>query len=179
MTDRCRAGDYGSFTVRERKMRVIFLCCHNSVMSQMAEAFLREYGGTEFEVYSAGLQPREIDSLTIEVMEEVGIDLANHNSEPFRKYWGKMLYDYLVIMCKKADNECLFFPGVGHRLVWPFDDPGLNEIQQNRRIEAFRRTRDLIRKRIMEWIKDRETILQKDKSHKEVGSFDTPVRVLQ
>jgi hypothetical protein len=68
---------------------------------------------------------------------------------------------------------------VGHRLVWPFDDPGLSEIQQNRRIEAFRRTRDLIRKRIMEWIKDRETLLQKDKSHKEVGSFDTPVRVLQ
>ena len=110
--------------MRDRKIRVIFLCCHNSVTSQMAEAFLRRYGGTEFEVYSAGLQPREIHPLTIKVMEEVGIDLTDHSSEPLRKYWGKMLFDCLVIMCEKADRECSIFPGVTERLVWSFDDPG-------------------------------------------------------
>ena len=164
--------------MRHLKTRVIFLCCHNSVTSQMAEAFLRKYGGNEFEVYSAGLQPREIDPLTIKVMEEVGIGLADHCSEPLRKYWGKMLYDCLVIMCKKADEECFLFPGVTYRVFWPFEDPGTNEMQQETRIEAFRSARDRIEQRIREWLRQGKASLPPDLSYKEVGSVNTTVRVL-
>lgn len=144
-------------------------------MSQMAEAFLRKYGGTEFEVYSAGLQPREIDPLTIKVMEEVGVNLANHNSEPLRKYWGKMLYDCLVIMCKKADEECFLFPGVTDRVFWAFEDPGTHEMPLETRIQAFRRTRDRIEQRIQEWLKDGKALLPMDRTREEMGSVDEPL----
>ena len=142
--------------MRHRKTRVIFLCCHNSVTSQMAEAFLRKYGGNEFEVYSAGLQPREIDPLTIKVMEEVGIDLADHCSEPLRKYWGKMLYDCLVIMCKKADEECFLFPGVTDRVFWPFEDPGTNEMRRKQELKLSEEHVTASNSESREWLKQQE-----------------------
>jgi len=43
----------------------------------MAEAFLRKYGGDEFEAHSAGLEPKGINPLTIQVMQEVGIEVSN------------------------------------------------------------------------------------------------------
>jgi arsenate reductase (thioredoxin) len=55
--------------------RVLFLCISNSARSQMAEAFLRKYAGDIFETHSAGLDPKEVNPLTILVMKEVGINI--------------------------------------------------------------------------------------------------------
>jgi arsenate reductase (thioredoxin) len=67
---------------------VLFLCTGNSARSQMAEAFLGKYASDRFNIYSAGLNPKGINSLTETVMEEVGIDLSNHCSEPIQNYTG-------------------------------------------------------------------------------------------
>ena len=37
------------------KKRVLFVCIHNSARSQMAEAFLNDLCGDQFEAQSAGL----------------------------------------------------------------------------------------------------------------------------
>ena len=71
------------------RTRVLFLCTGNSARSQMAEAFLRRFGGDRFEVHSAGLSPRGIDPLTIQVMHEKGYDLSRHTSKGIKEYLGK------------------------------------------------------------------------------------------
>jgi len=68
------------------KPKVLFLCSGNTARSQMAEAFLRKYAGEYFDVYSAGLEPGELNPFTIKVMDEVGIDMSNH--------YAKGLHDY-------------------------------------------------------------------------------------
>ena len=68
---------------------VLFLCTRNSARSQMAEAFLRRYGGDRFEAHSAGLRPGEIDPMTVKVMAEKGYDLSCHRSKGFQEYLGK------------------------------------------------------------------------------------------
>jgi arsenate reductase len=59
------------------EQRVLFLCTGNPARSQMAEAFLRKYAGEAFEAHSAGLEPKGVNPLTINVMKEVGIDISN------------------------------------------------------------------------------------------------------
>ena len=59
------------------KIKVLFICQHNSGRSQIAEAYLREIYGDHFEIESAGLEPAEaINPLVVAVMQEAGLDLS-------------------------------------------------------------------------------------------------------
>jgi arsenate reductase len=58
------------------KTRVLFICGHNSGRSQIAEAFLEDFAGDKIHVESAGLEPKPINPLVLEVMREIGYDLG-------------------------------------------------------------------------------------------------------
>jgi arsenate reductase len=137
-------------------IRVLFLCSGNTARSQMAEAFLRKYGGKKFIAYSAGTKPVDIHPMTYQVMEEVGISLANHRSKGFREYMGRVHFGYLITVCESADKNCpTVFPGVGARMHWPFEDPAAFEGNKNEKLNKFREIRDAIEERIMDWIKEK------------------------
>ncbi len=99
-----------------KNTKVLFLCTRNSARSQMAEAFLRKYAGDHFEVYSAGFEPKEINPLTIKVMEENGYDLSKHTSKPLSQYLGKIHFGVIITVCDKAEERCPTIPGFGTRL---------------------------------------------------------------
>ena len=139
------------------KARVLFLCTHNSARSQMAEALLRHYAGNRFEVYSAGLEPSQINPLTHKVMEELGIDMQGQYAKPLTIYMGKVHFGYLITVCSKAEERCPIFPGMGVRLHWPFDDPAAFAGTEEQKLEEFRRVRDEIQARIQEWIAEQNT----------------------
>ncbi len=134
------------------KTRVLFLCTGNSARSQMAEAFLRKYGGDRFEVHSAGLEPKGINPYTRLVLEEVGIDMAGQYSKDLHAYMGKMHFGYLITVCSNAEERCPIFPGVAVRLHWPFEDPAAVEGSHAEVLAAFRAVRDQIEARILEWL---------------------------
>ena len=47
----------------------------------MAEAFLRRLGGDGYQAFSAGLEPRGMHPLTLQVMGEIGTDLSGQRSK--------------------------------------------------------------------------------------------------
>jgi arsenate reductase len=99
-----------------RKQKVLFLCTQNSARSQMAEGFLREMAGDRFEVYGAGIDPTdEVHPCAVEAMSEVGIDISDQYPKGLRTYLGKMGFNYLIIVCARAEKRCpQDFPRRGH-----------------------------------------------------------------
>ncbi len=137
------------------KTRVLFLCTGNSARSQMAEAFLRRYGGDRFEVYSAGLEPeRGIHPLTLKVMQEIGFDMKGHYAKDIREYLGKVHFGYLITVCDRAEQSCPIFPGMGVRLHWPFEDPAAFQGSEEEKLAKFREVRDQIEARVKAWLKE-------------------------
>ncbi len=133
--------------------KVLFLCTGNSARSQMAEAFLRKYGEGQFEPFSAGLEPKEINPLTIRVMEEIGLDLAGHRSKGIGEYLGKEHFEYLVTVCHDAERNCpRIWPGVNQRLHWSFEDPAAFEGSEEQKLEKFRQIRDQIQGKVRSWL---------------------------
>jgi arsenate reductase len=119
----------------------------------MAEAFLRAYGGDRYEAYSAGLEPLEINPLTIAVMEERGFDLGGHYAKGLNEFLGKVHFGFLITVCDRAERECPTFPGMGTREFWPFDDPAAFGGSEQERLERFREVRDAIDARVQEWLR--------------------------
>ena len=132
--------------------RVLLLCTGNSCRSQMAEAFLRAFGGGQYEVFSAGLAPGVINPYTYRVMAELGFDLAGHRSKGLDEYQGKMEFDYVITVCDDADRNCpLYLSRTAQRLHWPFEDPAAFTGSDEETLAKFRQVRDAIADRVRQW----------------------------
>lgn len=136
------------------KPKVLFLCTGNSARSQMAEAFLRLYAGDRFEVHSAGLEPSVVNPLTIQVMEEIGVDMSAHRSKSLMEYMGREHFAYLITVCSRAEEKCPLFPGMGTRLHWPFDDPAAADGSEEEKLAKFRQVRQEISSKMLDWVSE-------------------------
>ena len=134
--------------------KVLFICVHNSARSQMAEAYLRKYGGKRFAVESAGLEPGMINPSVVEVMKEEGIDLSDKGTNSVYDYYREGRgYDYVITVCSKvAAERCPIFPGGGQHLHWPFDDPSKAKGSHEEKLVEVRRIRDEIREKILAFL---------------------------
>lgn len=141
--------------MRRRKPSALFLCSHNSARSQMAEALLRHYAGSYFDVYSAGLHPSQINPFTRQVLSEIGLDMEGQFAKSLLEYWGgKHHFTYLIVVCNRAEQDCPLFPFSTIRLYWPFEDPSAAQGTGEQKLETFRRVRDQIAARIRDWLRE-------------------------
>lgn len=139
-----------------KKKRILFICVHNSARSQMAEAFLKLYGGDVFEVESAGLEPGTLNPLVVEAMQEIGIDISMNKTKSAADLLkqGKT-FDYVVTVCDETSAErCPTFPGVAKRLHWDFKDPSSLQGTKEERLARIREIRDSIKARVLEFIEN-------------------------
>jgi arsenate reductase len=122
----------------------------------MAETFLNALGNERFEAESAGLEPRDINPLVIEVMKEIGFDLSNKKPNRVLDFYKQgRLYHHVIFVCDKSTEEqCPVFPGLGKRHSWPFQDPAQLEGTHEEKLEQARKIRDEIKARIERWIKE-------------------------
>ena len=132
--------------------KVLFLCTANACRSQMAEGILRRYGGPRFEVFSAGVAPRPIPPLTAEVMREIGVDISRQRPKSVMSLIGRMHFDHLIAVCPIAEAQTPVFPGVTRRMYWPLEDPLDAKGGKPARLAVFRRVRDELMEKILNWI---------------------------
>lgn len=133
------------------KIKILFLCTGNSCRSQMAEGWTRALKGDSIEVYSAGIEPQGLNQTAVDVMAEVGVDIAAHTSKHIDSLRG-IAFDAIITVCDNARETCPFFPGAKKMLHVGFSDPpvmakelaakGAGEAEQR---NCYRQVRDEIR----------------------------------
>lgn len=124
-----------------KKKRVLFMCIHNSARSQMAEGLFRHLYGNDFDVYSAGSDPREVDPLAVECMEKIGINISKHRSKSLKEFEGQK-FDFVITVCGNPYNACPFFIGGKKYFKQAFEDPSSFEGDENEKLELFIKIRD-------------------------------------
>ncbi len=141
------------------KIRVLFVCLHNSARSQMAEAMVNTFWGERLEALSAGFSPAPLNPLAIQVMQEWGIDISRNASKSVFDFYKKgLLVDYVITVCDEgAAQQCPIFPGITRRLHWSFPDPADFEGTPDERLDKARKLRDDIRAHLENWIAQLET----------------------
>lgn len=121
----------------ERPLRILFLCTHNRARSQLAEGITRYLAGDQVDVHSAGDHPTELHPLTIELLQELGLDASRHAAKHLDQFVGQQ-FDYVITTCDAARGNCPTFPGDPRRIHWSFDDPSAVEGGVAAQRQAFR-----------------------------------------
>jgi len=124
---------------------VLFLCVANSARSQLAEGIARFLAPPGVTVWSAGSQPTRVRPEAIAALAEIGIDISHHRSKAVSEI-PVVEVDTVVTLC--GEEECPVFLGRTRRLHWGLPDPAGAGGSEADRADAFRRTRDELRRRL-------------------------------
>lgn len=129
----------GRTTMSAAPIRVLFVCTGNSARSQLAEALLTQFGGDDFEVYSAGTEPKGVNPFAVETLASRGIDWSGAASKSVTQFIGQS-FDYVITVCDRARQSCPVFPGQYNSLHWGLEDPAEVEGTAAEKRAAFDRT---------------------------------------
>jgi arsenate reductase len=133
--------------------RVLFVCTGNRARSQMGEGLLRHLAGDRFEVHSAGTLPSGLADETIQVMNEIGVDVSGQWSKNVDELAGQS-FDYVITVCDSARQECAVFPNTAEMVHWDIEDPTDTYERGGTLLGAFRIARDELRRRIDEFARE-------------------------
>ena len=128
-------------------LKILFLCTGNSCRSQMAEGWARHLKDGIIEPYSAGIEPRDLDSNAVRVMAEAGVDISSYRSKDVRDLLN-IPFDYVITVCGHADENCPVFPRPLKKIHRGFDDPprlAENASTEEETLNHYRRVRGEIR----------------------------------
>ena len=128
--------------------RVMFVCKKNSRRSQMAEGFARALGGDQVYVASAGLEASFVDPLTVQVMQEVGIDISQQKSKPLSDFQPED-FDAVISLCGCGVNLPPEWLTRDYFADWQLEDPEGGDL------DTFRRVRDQVKERVTQFLRAR------------------------
>jgi protein-tyrosine-phosphatase len=132
---------------------LLFACNLNKVRSPMAAAMAREKLGSTVRVESCGLHAADaVDPFAVATMAEAGIALEDHEPKSFAdlSYGEADSFDLIVVLTPEAKAKVgALAARLGARVeYWPIPDPTLASGNREQMMEAYRETRDLLRKRL-------------------------------
>ena len=129
------------------KRRVLFLCNANSARSLMGEALLRHLADDHFEAFSAGSEPDEPHTLTLEALRKHGLPTEGLRSKSLDEFESET-FDFVIVLCDKAQQACRDWQGdAGEVLSWDIRDPRLIG-----KSDAYEQALLEIRRRLQLWL---------------------------
>ena len=135
----------------DKKRKIIFICTGNACRSQIAEGLLRNLASDKFSVFSAGSHPSQVHPTSVAVMEEVGIDISHHTSDPISDYVDHGI-DVVITVCDNAKQACPVFPGNVEHIHWSIEDPFNGWDFDPLDLNNFRKVRQDINSRIKDFL---------------------------
>jgi arsenate reductase len=116
----------------------------------MAEGIVNHDLGDRFQAFSAGTEATLVNPLAVQVMAELGIDISGQHSKTVDEFAGRR-FDHVITLCGDANEKCpLFFGGV-ERIHMGFTDPSKARGNDEAMLQEFRRVRDEIKERVLEY----------------------------
>ena len=131
---------------------VLFACTENSLRSPMAEAMMKHLHGHHVFVDSVGVRAGTLDGFAVEVMAEIGLDIAGHRPKTFDDL-DDTSFDLVVSMSPEAQHGAVELTRSSATEIeyWHVFDPSIIEGGREARLDAYRQVRD----RLMAHIRER------------------------
>jgi len=128
---------------------VLFACTLNAVRSPMAAAMLKHLTRGGIYIESAGVRAGELDPLAVEVMGEIGLEIAKHKPRRFEDLEDGS-FDLVVTLSPEAQHKAVELTRTAATQVeyWPTMDPTAVDGSREQRLMAYRAVRDQLMRRL-------------------------------
>ena len=135
-------------------LNVLFLCTHNSARSILAEALLNHMGHGKFKAFSAGSSPKDNQQpnpMALATLQKANISIEGLSSKSWDVFAEPNAphMDLVITVCENDAAEfCPFWPGQPATAHWGYADPSAGEGSDDEKMEAFKQTLHLIKRRL-------------------------------
>lgn len=141
--------------------RVLLLCKDNTVLSPMAEGYLKFFAGKAVEAFSAGINAKNIDPQVVELMREDGVDISGIKATNLSDL-KSVDFDYILTFDGDSRDESLHLPS--RPVKYHFDFCGMvpDGASAQEVMEAYRNIQVKIKKSLRTFVKDHFDLVKKD-----------------
>jgi protein-tyrosine-phosphatase len=129
---------------------VLFACNLNAVRSPMAAGIMRSLFGKRVYVDSVGVRPGDLDPFAVVVMDEVDIDISEHQAKSFAQL-EDTLFDIIISLTPEAHHNAVELTRTMavEAEYWPTKDPtAFVGGSREQILHAYREVRDALIERI-------------------------------
>ena len=128
---------------------MLFACTLNAVRSPMAAVMLRHLTRGGLYIESAGVRAGDLDPLAVEVMGEIGLEIAKHKPRRFEDLEDGS-FDLVITLSPEAQHKAVELTRTAATKVeyWPTMDPTAVEGSREQRLVAYRAVRDQLMRRL-------------------------------
>ena len=123
--------------------KVLFLSTNNSARSQIAEALINHRYSSKLEAKSAGVNQVPINENTYKVMNEICIDISDHQINTPEDFKDES-FDYVITLCDHARENCPVYWTKGEAVYKHIEiyDPAKIALEGVPILQAYREIRD-------------------------------------
>jgi protein-tyrosine-phosphatase len=128
---------------------ILFACTMNAVRSPMAAAMLRHLTRGRLYIESAGVKAGELDSLAVEAMAEIGLEIGKHRPRRFEDLEDGS-FDLVITLSPEAQHKAMELTRTAATQVeyWATLDPTITEGSREQRLMSYRMVRDQLMQRL-------------------------------